>query len=579
MNKIPIIALCLLLVGCSTISLNSVQINSEKTQIHDIQGCSHQSPFIGKNVNEVSGIVTWKDKQGFYLQSTEPDQLRCSSEALYVFTKNYPNVIPGDLVTVNGKVEEYYQEEQDNSLSTTEIVASSVKIISEGNELPAPIVINSVGNDIPKEIIEDDSFSKFDPESDGLDYFESLEGMLVEVDDAIVVNAKNSYGEVVVIPGNVVENNIFSNQGALIATSNDQNPERITLVLPDGWKKPVNLGAKFSSPVIGILTYQFSKYEIQVINKPAIKNEKNDIEKMPKALSDQIRVATYNTENLSRFEYKKVEKLAEKIVSDMGSPDIIILEEISDDSGETDDGTVSARLTLEDLTAKIMEQNGPKYSFIDFPPANNSSGGQNGNNIRTVILYRQDHGLVMTEINLDFELGNTAEFKNSRLPSVAKFSKKDISFYVIGVHLVSNLANSPEFGSIQPIEKPEEDKRISQVNWINNLSDQLIEADPSSSIIVAGDFNDTPDSKSLRGLTNFGFINLAESIPVAERYSIIFDGNAQLFDQIFLYQKDGNSLQAVGAQIIHMNTFQEEEKQFSDHDPFVVDIKSKTGWK
>jgi predicted extracellular nuclease len=141
------------------------------------------------------------------------------------------------------------------------------------------------------------------------------------------------------------------------------------------------------------------------------------------------------------------------------------------------------------------------------------------------------------------------------------------------------LANSPEFGSIQPIEKPEEDKRISQVNWIKDLCDQLIEVDPNSAIIVAGDFNDTPDSKSLKVLTNFGFINFAESIPVAERYSIIFDGNAQLFDQILLYQNNENGIEISDAQIIHMNTFQEEEKQLSDHDPFVVDLKSTTGWK
>jgi predicted extracellular nuclease len=579
MKKILIFALCLQLVGCSVIVPQIDQKISDTLQIHDIQGCSHQSPYLGRKVKNISGIVTWKDKQGFYFQGSNPDQTNCTSEAMYVFTKNYPDVIPGDKVEVDGKVEEYYQEGQSDSLSMTEIVASSVKMISEGNQSPDPVLIDSNNRQIPDKEIEDDSFSVFDPERDGIDYFESMEGMLVEIDNAVVVDAKNSYGEVVVIPESTVKNNILSRQGALLTNTGDQNPERITLILPDGWNKTVNLGAKFISPVIGIVTYQYSKYEIQVINKPALENAKMQIEKLPGEQSDQIRIATYNTENFSRFDYKKMKKLAGTIISELGSPDILILEEISDDSGEEDDGTVSARMTLEDLCAEVIDQKGPKYSFIDFPPENNSSGGQPGNNIRTIMLYRPDRGLVMSEVKLDSIIRETSEFNNSRLPSVIKFSKKNFSFYVIGVHLVSNLANSPEFGDIQPIEKPEESKRISQVNWIKELCKRIHSADPDSAIIVAGDFNDIPESKSLTVLENFGFTNLAESVPLAERYSIIFDGNAQLFDQILLYQDTKNSLMPDGAYLIHINTYQEKKKQFSDHDPLIVDIKSKTGWK
>lgn len=579
MKNIPIFALCLLLISCSNFVHKDSPENSGKLQIHDIQGCSHESPLTGKQVKAIYGIVTWKDKQGFFFQSVSPDQLNCTSEAVYVFTEDYPTVIPGDLVEVNGKVEEYFQNGQANTLSTTEIIASSVKMISAGNKLPDPVVINSTSNKIPESFIEDDSFTKFDPESDGIDYFESLEGMLVEVDDAFVVDPRNSYGEVVVIPGSSMADNTFSSQGALIAKENDQNPERITLVMPEGWKKTINLGARFSSPVIGIFTYQYSKYEIQVINNPIVDNAKMEVEKLPTVLSDQIRIATYNTENLSRFDYKKMEKLARSIITELVSPDILVLEEISDDSAEDDDGTVTARKTLEELTSEIEDHRGPKYSFIDFPPANNSSGGQAGKNIRTVILYRTDRGLVMTEVKPESYIKDTSEFNNSRLPSVTKFTKKAISFYVIGVHLVSNLANSPEFGNIQPIEKPEESKRVLQVNWIKDLCKKIHGVDPKSAIIVGGDFNDTQNSRSLEVLTDFGFTNLAESVPMAERYSIIFDGNAQLFDQILLYPEKDFGLEDVASYIIHINTYFEEKRQFSDHDPFVVDIKSKTGWK
>ena len=72
-------------------------------QIHDLQGCTHRSPYEGKYVSSVRGLVTWKDEQGFFMQGANPDDKECTSEGIYVFTQQYSGVIPGDLVTVNGK--------------------------------------------------------------------------------------------------------------------------------------------------------------------------------------------------------------------------------------------------------------------------------------------------------------------------------------------------------------------------------------------------------------------------------------------------------------------------------------------
>ena len=52
----------------------------------------------------------------------------------------------------------------------------------------------------PTEIIDNDKFAQFDPEEDGIDFFESMEGMLVGVNDPKVV-ALQQYGELTVIPG------------------------------------------------------------------------------------------------------------------------------------------------------------------------------------------------------------------------------------------------------------------------------------------------------------------------------------------------------------------------------------------
>ena len=55
-------------------------------QIHDLQGCSHVSPFLGKIVNKITGVVTHKESNGFTMQSIEEDEFSCSSDAIFVFT-------------------------------------------------------------------------------------------------------------------------------------------------------------------------------------------------------------------------------------------------------------------------------------------------------------------------------------------------------------------------------------------------------------------------------------------------------------------------------------------------------------
>ena len=99
------------------------------------------------------------------------------------------------------------------------------------------MLIGAFGRTSPDRIIEDDGFSVFDPSTDGIDFYESLEGMLVQINDALAVSSEDSYREIYVIPAGLAEKNTISAQGALLASSEDVNPERIVVVLPIGFKK------------------------------------------------------------------------------------------------------------------------------------------------------------------------------------------------------------------------------------------------------------------------------------------------------------------------------------------------------
>src|ERR671936_1238568 len=165
------------------------------TPIHDIQGATHISPLAGQNVSGVNGIVTAKRSNGFYMQDPNPDADDATSEGIFVFTGGAPTSLAvGDAVSVSGTVVEFRPGGSSSAnLTTTELTTPTITVLSTGNPLPAATVAGTDGRSPPNTVIEDDATGDietsgvFDPASDGLDFWESLEGMRVQLDDAVAV--------------------------------------------------------------------------------------------------------------------------------------------------------------------------------------------------------------------------------------------------------------------------------------------------------------------------------------------------------------------------------------------------------
>ena len=151
-------------------------------RICKIQGAGHTSPHEGEQV-ATRGIVTAVARNGFYFQDTTGDGDERTSDGMFVFTKNAPKVSIGDEVQVTGTVIEYIPGgAATNNLSITEFSQPDrIKIVSTGNPTPAPVAIGAAGRRPPTRVIDNDRFAVFDPAEDGIDFYESLEGMLVEV--------------------------------------------------------------------------------------------------------------------------------------------------------------------------------------------------------------------------------------------------------------------------------------------------------------------------------------------------------------------------------------------------------------
>ena len=100
--------------------------------IAEIQGQSEASPYVGQIVS-ATGVVTGVASYGFFMQ----DQPAPWS-AIWVYG-GAAGLLLGDQVTVSGEVKEYTT----GSGTITEIEAMGVELLSSGNSLPEPIVLNS----------------------------------------------------------------------------------------------------------------------------------------------------------------------------------------------------------------------------------------------------------------------------------------------------------------------------------------------------------------------------------------------------------------------------------------------------
>src|SRR4029079_19637874 len=140
----------------------------------------------------------------------------------------------GDAVTVTARVQEFRPGSSSNAnLTTTELSSATVTVTASGQALPAATLVGPGGRVPPSTVIEDDvttgsieTSNVFDPTQDGIDFWESMEGMRVEIDNAQVVGPTNQFGETTVVPQG---SGVRTNRGGIVARANDFNPERVLL--------------------------------------------------------------------------------------------------------------------------------------------------------------------------------------------------------------------------------------------------------------------------------------------------------------------------------------------------------------
>ena len=587
--------------------------------IAQIQGAAHLSPLAGQHVNGVVGIVTARASGGFWMQDPAPgDADPATSEGIYVFTRSTPTVAVGDAVTVDGNVTEFRPGGSggNDNLTTTEITGPTVLVTSSGNPLPGPVVLG-VDRVTPAQTIDaqspgsvENASAVFDVSRDAIDFYESMEGMRVAVRDARVVGPTASFGEIPVVPGHAPLDGLVSSAGGVVygsyATPNAMRVQLDDALLPTGAMPAATVGDTLSGDVSGVLDYSFANYKLLVTVPPTVTSGGLVREMTMPHTNNQLAVATFNVENLSPSNpQSKFDRLAAQVVHNLASPDVLALEEIQDNTGPADDGVVSSSLTVSRFVAAISAAGGPAYQARWIDPEDDADGGQPGANIRQVFLFRPDRdvefvdrpgGDATTPVSVVGSGSSTAlsispgrvapadaAWTDSRKPLVGEFRFRGQTVFVVAVHFASKGGDDPLFGRWQQPLRFSEAQRHAQATVLRGFADALLTADPSARLVVAGDVNDFEFSQTADLLVGSGataLVDLPRTLEPAQRWSYVFEGNAQILDHILISQAltiapKGAKYPAYVYDIVHTNSpFHDQD---SDHDPQVVRLALRGG--
>ena len=555
-------------------------------RIHDIQGRAHVSPLAGDRVTGVAGVVTAVAEGGFWMQDPEPDADPATSEGVFVAAEGSRTA--GEAVTVDGEVAEVRPGGEATNLTTTTIDATSVRAAGTGSVRATRI--GAGGRRPPLRVVEDDARGdvevagvRFDPREDGLDFHESLEGMLVAIARPEVVGPRTSFGELAVVARGAARPRTA--RGGVFVRAGDFNPER--LILDDELARvpSANVGDRLAGPVRAIAGYSFGNYKYLATAPPRRVDRHLRRERTRRTRRGELAVASMNVENLSAADSAaKFERLARIAVRNLRGPDILAVEEMQDADGAPTEGRPSARRTFRRFVAAIRAAGGPRYRFTQIDPRPGADGGEPGGNIRVGFLFRTDRGLrlvtraggtatrptrVSAGGHLTLSPGRVAPrnraWAGSRKPLAAEFRRRGRTIIAVASHFNSKGGDQPLFGRFQPPSRGSETQRHRQARVVRDFVRRILRADRDARVVVLGDFNDFEFSRTLGILESAPLRNLMETLRPRERYSYVFDGNSQTLDQVLV-----TPALRRGARYDSVHVNAEFYDQASDHDPQVA---------
>ena len=406
-------------------------------KISEIQGPSHSSPLLSNTVT-TRGVVTAVGSDNWYpydldiyIQSLTPDNDPKTSEGLHISSVfNDKSIEIGQVIEVTGLVME--ESRQNGMGETTLRLTKSPTVIESNVSLPEPRSLK----DIPIKSISSYSGNLMRKKSlnlnDGIDFWESLEGMRVKTRDLVVSGFRGGGEDYIEISDRFYLNlyvysresyskDLVSQTQGLIPNhpENDYNPE-LFVITTNHLSKGIqvqksngdyfyyNVGDEISGEVVGVLTYPkniFGGGEYALVTPepqeslqyaniktqgfvPFKQRPMSEYENVEDPL--EITAATFNLENLPGNRPDRIDALGEVMAENLKCPDLINLVEIQDNNGISFRESADAKLTLKKVLVAIQYRcPNSFYEFVNVDPFEMAEGGQPGGNIRVAMMYNK----------------------------------------------------------------------------------------------------------------------------------------------------------------------------------------------
>ena len=601
------------------LALLALPLGAADVPIHDLQGSGAESPRAGQTVTTTGIVTAWKSN-GFFLQApdAEADADPATSEGIFVFTSSAPPAVAarGNRVRVTGSVVEYRPSSDPSGPPLTEIAGSpSVTSLSSGNALPLPVTL------LPEDLSA----------SSPADRLERYEGMRVRVDALLVVaptggtvdeasaTARSNGVLWGVLPGTPRP---FREAGAspgvpLPAGSPccvprfDGNPEKLrvdTTVLPGAGPLDAPAGATLSG-LVGPLDVASRAWTLLPEGAPVV-SAAPSARAVPAPRPGERTVGFVNLEyffdtvasgsgptlSLSAYEMR-LAKASLAIRRYLRAPDVLAVAEVESLAVLRE---IAARVRADALAAGEAD---PGYqAFLE--EGNDVSGIDVGflvaSNVRVVSVVQEGKGATFAD-----PATGTALTLNDRPPLVlsaraAAPGGTEAPLTVVVNHLRS-LISVEEDSSAGARARA---KRQAQAEYLAALLARLQSQAPDTPLLAVGDFNAFEVSDGLvdvvgtaRGapapasevavnrsvdlvdpdLVDLGAVDAL--LPRAERYSYVFEGNAQLIDHALASRAaaarvTGLAMARIGADFPEAwRGSPDRVERLTDHDGLVVRLR------
>ena len=599
-------------------------------KIPEIQGDGHLSPFINHKVT-TQGIVTaaaevdyYPGGQEVYIQDPNGDDNPRTSDGIKLYFDKTEDIKIGDLIRVTGIVFEESNHIENGLTGTSIREIEEFKILNTGLARPEAIAIDSI---VPETYFStyhgDINLKKGLNLSDGLDFWESLEGMRISLSNPRIVGFRGgkeqsddakSHLTLYLLPDGKRRRAGLNSRGNGIMADPDTdrfNPQIIPLASGPltvegssnedrpGLNIRANYGMgdiipgklegllSFGKNLFGDGEFVFNLPEVQdaltQYNQSIQSTRLERIEDRPSINYDNenLSIAAYNVKNLSPANKKRIKDTAQMFATNMNCPDVIGLVEIQDNNGETFEGSSEANKTLDLLIEAIPCDF--KYAEANIDPLVHREGGVPGGNIRVSLIYNTEKlnfnnnplpgpevdTVIQRNGSLNYNPGRifprSEAFQRTRKSIVVEFGYKGRKLFVVVNHFNSKLSDTSHFSSVWPMVYPTERKRMLMANAVNTFVSRLDKRNPDSLIAVIGDFNEFLNMPAMRTLEGNTLHNLMRELPQNERYTTNHNGNSQPLDYIFVNKNLKRSPHQF--KVLHLNS--DYMGRLSDHDPVI----------